>query len=618
MTIVVDGVTASVAVMNGAKSVLHDVSCRFETGQITLLVGRTGSGKSSLLQTVAGLLAPESGTVTYGGEQAPSRIGIVFQYPEHQLFARTVQGEFEYTLRPFRLPKAEAERRMKEALERVGLPQSFLGRSPFSLSGGEKRKLALACAFAAEPDWLLLDEPSASLDADGVEWLADVVSGWCGRASGGVIIATHDLDTFFPLADKAVLLKDGRVVAETAISALVMSPKPLMEAGIGLPAFMRAMQKLEVRGVAIPAMTGVTLPMTPSALAEAILQAPGKAADAALRTALAVARPEASDACAAVSTCGDKAGMPLEAVASAIDAVPARHAANDTRSAGQMSGIPSDFTDAAVPPVHDRTAGTHEAEPERRRIQSLARQLDPRAKWAVSMLVSVGILLQDRWIGIGISAVCTAVLFLLSGSAFRPVWRWTKPFLYFTLFSIAFSGLQLSLGTESSGFSLGFSGETAMLTLKQFVKILLVMVTGLLFTLSTTQMQMKQALEVTFGALEKWKLPVGAFALGASLLLRFIPIISQEVERLKLAVKARSASFAKGKPLRVRDAPAFVIPLVLSVLQTAEDLSVAMEARGYKISAQKRTMAIRLRMKRRDAAAIAAGTAILMLQLAVK
>lgn len=609
MTIVVEGVSASVSGANGAKQVLHDVDCRFETGQITLLVGRTGSGKSTLLQTVAGLIETGGGKITFVEERGASGVGIVFQYPEHQLFARTVQSELEYTLRPFRLSKAETEGRIRTALERVKLSDSVLERSPFTLSGGEKRKLALASTFVAEPDWLLLDEPSASLDTEGVEWLTAAVREWSARKNGGVIIATHDLDAFLPLADKVILLREGRISAEASPAELARSPQPLLDAGIGHASSMRTALSLGKHGIAVD-LTADVPPMTPAAMADAIWQASRKkllatkeaeheAVAAAAQTRIpygaeSLAYPQSPGSRAAVAAAepaadgAESVQVSARTVETAITAETARSAADQGESAAGMSG-----------------AG-----------ESLARRLDPRTKWLVSMLVSIGILLQDRWLGIGVSAICTVVLVLLSGAPFRPLWRWTKPFLYFSLFSVGFSGLQLSFGTESSGFEIGFAAETALLTLRQFAKIALVMIVGLLFTFTTTQMQMKRALEITFGALEKWKLPVSAFALGASLLLRFIPIISQEADRLKLAVRARSASFSKGKPLRLRDAPAFVIPLLLSVLQNAEDLSVAMEARGYRIAGQRRTSALKLRLGRLDAKAVALGVALLAVLIA--
>lgn len=603
MTIVVEGVSASVSGANGARQVLHDVDCRFETGQITLLVGRTGSGKSTLLQTVAGLIETGGGKITFEETRGASGVGIVFQYPEHQLFARTVQSELEYTLRPFRLSKAETEGRIRAALERVKLSASVLERSPFTLSGGEKRKLALASTFVAEPDWLVLDEPSASLDTEGVEWLTVAVREWSARKNGGVIIATHDLDAFLPLADKVILLREGRISAEASPAELAISPQPLLDAGIGLAASMRTALSLGKHGIAVD-LTAEMPPLTPAAMADAIRQASQK-------RHMAAKKPEHEWVAAAAQTRiphgAENIAYPQSS--GSRTAVAAAEPAADGVDSVQVS-VRTEETDRYEADQGESAAGMSGAG------ESLARRLDPRTKWLVSMLVSIGILLQDRWLGIGVSAICTVVLVLLSGASFRPLWRWTKPFLYFSLFSVGFSGLQLSFGTESSGFEIGFAAETALLTLRQFAKIALVMIVGLLFTFTTTQMQMKRALEITFGALEKWKLPVSAFALGASLLLRFIPIISQEADRLKLAVRARSASFSKRKPLRLRDAPAFVIPLLLSVLQNAEDLSVAMEARGYRIAGQRRTSALKLRMGRLDAKAVALGAALLAVLIA--
>ncbi|MEK3882225.1 ATP-binding cassette domain-containing protein [Paenibacillus sp. PL2-23] len=225
------------------RVLLERVDATFEPGQLTLLIGHNGAGKSTLLETMAGLRKLDSGTVALGGDELwsnPKRtklnrtvllqFGIALQQSESQWFASTVREELLYSLRPYKLTGEAAERRVVEALHRMGLQPALLERDPWTLSGGQQRRLAIASLLACEPDWLLLDEPTAGLDADGTRRLCAILE--AHRAAGrGAVVATHDLEALLPLADRVVVVRDGEVreaaPAEAALALGAAAPQAI-------------------------------------------------------------------------------------------------------------------------------------------------------------------------------------------------------------------------------------------------------------------------------------------------------------------------------------------------------------------------------------------------------
>lgn len=259
------------------NQLLKDINFNLLDGSLTLLIGHTGSGKSTLLQVMAGNLEPTLGTITLDEQplwhkrkvdQAHLlRLGLIFQFPEQQLFARSVRQEFAYSLRPYRLGADERDRRIHAAcadLDPLGV--IAMDRSPFSLSGGEQRRLALATTFATAPDWLLMDEPTAGLEAAAVRELLRIIR---ARERGGYVIATHDLDTFFPLADRVLVLDRGALVFDGSPEELCRAPEVLTRAGVGLPSCVEAAIELARYGIAI-APDRLTPALAAPAIAEAL------------------------------------------------------------------------------------------------------------------------------------------------------------------------------------------------------------------------------------------------------------------------------------------------------------------------------------------------------------
>jgi energy-coupling factor transport system ATP-binding protein len=197
------------------REVLRGVSFTVAPGSYTLITGGSGSGKSTLLRILAGLLEPSLGEVTFsnGAKVFPSSVGIVFQHPESQLFAQTVEDEIAFGPRNLGLLPTKAVRGniVREALDAVGLdPRVFFHRSPFILSGGEMRRVAVASILAMRPAFLLLDEPTAGLDAEGRAFIHALIEQLV-HATAGVVVVSHDIEEFESRAQSHLVLKDGRL-----------------------------------------------------------------------------------------------------------------------------------------------------------------------------------------------------------------------------------------------------------------------------------------------------------------------------------------------------------------------------------------------------------------------
>ena len=202
---------------------LHNVSLEIKKNSITGIVGHTGSGKSTLVQMFNGLLKPETGTITVDDfvidskqkkiknvKQLRKHVGLVFQFPEYQLFDETVEKDVSFGPKNFGMNNIDALNKAHEALAMTGIDETYYKRSPFELSGGEKRKVALAGILAIDPDILILDEPTAGLDPKSSLEVLTLVEKLHEQGKT-IVIITHDMDLLFRYCDHVVLLKDGNV-----------------------------------------------------------------------------------------------------------------------------------------------------------------------------------------------------------------------------------------------------------------------------------------------------------------------------------------------------------------------------------------------------------------------
>ena len=257
------------------KRALDNVDLAIEEGEFVGLIGATGSGKSTLIQHLNGLVKVQEGEVVVAGMNASDKkslkqlrftVGMVFQYPEYQLFEETVARDVAFGPKNMKLEKDEIDRRVRRALEVVGLPyDEFAERSPFELSGGEKRRAAIAGVIAMEPKILVLDEPVAGLDPVGRREVLALVRKLHEEVSPTVIMVSHYMDDIAEMADRIVALKEGRLVADGSPEEVFGEREKLAQAGLALPSAARIADKLTERGIELPRTI-----VTPAALAGAL------------------------------------------------------------------------------------------------------------------------------------------------------------------------------------------------------------------------------------------------------------------------------------------------------------------------------------------------------------
>lgn len=238
---------------------LQDVSLDIHQGEFLGIAGHTGSGKSTLVRLLNGLAQPTMGRVLVCGEDLASRaaqrgiaskVGVVFQYPERQLFASTVAEDVAFGPRNLGLPQDEADRRVRDALERVGLPAGIAAMSPFELSGGQQRRVAFAGVLAMEPQVLVLDEPAAGLDPAARRSFLSLVADL--HAQGlTVVMVSHSMDDLARLCDRVVVLNEGKVCRAGAPAQVFMDAAALKRVGLAQPAAERLACKLREHGVVL-------------------------------------------------------------------------------------------------------------------------------------------------------------------------------------------------------------------------------------------------------------------------------------------------------------------------------------------------------------------------------
>ena len=247
------------------KAALKDVTLAFAPGRITGLLGHTGSGKSTLAQLLNGILRPTSGKVFLDGAEVGAdkknllsvraRVGLVFQYPEYQLFEETVEKDIAFG--PKNLGKSEEEIRelVREACRFTGVGESLLSASPFELSGGQKRRVAIAGVLAMDPEILVLDEPAAGLDPGGREEIFGGLRAYQREKGKTVILISHSMEDMARYADEAVIMKNGAVFAKGTVAELFENASLIREAGLELPQITRLMRRLA--GMGLPVSPGV-------------------------------------------------------------------------------------------------------------------------------------------------------------------------------------------------------------------------------------------------------------------------------------------------------------------------------------------------------------------------
>ncbi len=259
---------------------VEDISFVIEEGEFVGLIGQTGSGKSTLIQHLNGLLKATKGDLKYGGEsiyrdrydlrQLRFEVGLVFQYPEHQLFETTVLADVCYGPKNQGLDIGEAEVRAKEALGLVGLDESVYLKSPFDLSGGQKRRVAIAGVLAMRPKVLILDEPAAGLDPEGREEFLSVISDLRDRLNMTVILVSHSMEDVARCVDRLLVMNKGKLLMDGTPREIFAKTAQMNEIGLFVPQVTYLTQVLKERGLALEDNTVLTVDEAVSSIAEAL------------------------------------------------------------------------------------------------------------------------------------------------------------------------------------------------------------------------------------------------------------------------------------------------------------------------------------------------------------
>lgn len=240
------------------KVAIEDISISVEKGDFIGIIGHTGSGKSTLVQHLNGLLKPTSGTILLAGKdihsdknftrQARFKVGLCFQYPEYQLFENTVYEDIAFGPKNMKLSKEEINERVLRAAEFVGVRNDMLQKSPFDLSGGEKRRVAIAGVMAMQPEILILDEPSAGLDPKGRKVISEMIEQYRKNTGSTVIVVSHSMEDVAESADKVLVMNKGRVEYFTSVDEVFSNAEHLVEIGLNVPEITKVFLALKKQG----------------------------------------------------------------------------------------------------------------------------------------------------------------------------------------------------------------------------------------------------------------------------------------------------------------------------------------------------------------------------------
>ena len=242
---------------------LNDISFQIDEGEFIGVIGHTGCGKSTLMQLLNGILKPTSGGIFYNGQDIHdedfdkrmlrSKVGLVFQYPEHQLFEVDVFTDVCFGPINMGLDKAEVQLRAYDALKAVGLRDECFYVSPFDLSGGEKRRAAIAGVLAMKPDILILDEPTAGLDPKGREEILNLISSLHKDNNISIVLVSHSMEDVAEYADRIIVIDDGKLVYDDTPENVFDKYESLEEMGLTIPAPKRVLHRLKENGIPVDA-----------------------------------------------------------------------------------------------------------------------------------------------------------------------------------------------------------------------------------------------------------------------------------------------------------------------------------------------------------------------------
>lgn len=241
------------------KIALNNINCEIKDGEFIALIGHTGSGKSTFIQHLNGLLSPTSGNIIVDGvniadkkvklSDIRKKVGLVFQYPEYQLFEETIEKDIEYGPRNLGISEEEISKRVKKSMEMVGLDyKTYKDKSPFDLSGGQKRRVAIAGVIAMEPKVLILDEPTAGLDPKGREDILAQIRLLHKEYGMTIIMVSHSMEDVAKIADRVIVMNSGEIVLDGKIAEVFKEVETLEKIGLAVPQVTYLIRELRNKG----------------------------------------------------------------------------------------------------------------------------------------------------------------------------------------------------------------------------------------------------------------------------------------------------------------------------------------------------------------------------------
>lgn len=243
---------------NYELAAIRDINLSIEKGELVGIIGHTGSGKSTLIQHFNGILKATSGTVLLDGtdiwqdkskiRNVRFKVGVCFQYPEYQLFEETVYKDIAFGPKNMGLDEKEIDRKVRQVCEFVGLDESYFEKSPFDLSGGEKRRVAIAGIMAMEPEVLVLDEPCAGLDPKGRNVILDLICEYRRKTGSTVLVVSHSMEDISKIATKILVMNDSKLAFYDTVENVFAKSDELIEMGLNIPEITKLFLKLKKAG----------------------------------------------------------------------------------------------------------------------------------------------------------------------------------------------------------------------------------------------------------------------------------------------------------------------------------------------------------------------------------
>lgn len=244
------------------KHALNDVNITISKGSFTALIGHTGSGKSTLIQHFNGLIKPTSGNIFIDGvnicdgkanlKNIRKKVGLVFQYPEHQLFEDTVYKDIAFGPKNMGLSDSEIKKRVLDALSLVNLDEDVLDKSPFDLSGGQKRRVAIAGVLSMDPKILILDEPTAGLDPKGRDYILNVLKDLHKKKSMTILLVSHSMEDVAKVCDNIIVMNKGSVFMQGSVDEVFKKEEELVSIGLNVPQITTLFSRLKKMGASLP------------------------------------------------------------------------------------------------------------------------------------------------------------------------------------------------------------------------------------------------------------------------------------------------------------------------------------------------------------------------------